>query len=119
LTGTIADYGTSVKTTAAGKPDAKGGYSEARLQSGTILLDRRPLQAAIAVGTDHAHVDLASCSLHGSATATMPIVSGTGAYAGISGSVRFTFAEIGTKFTSGSHKGQCNKAAARSANGPR
>jgi hypothetical protein len=44
------------------------------------------------------------------ASASMPLGSGTGAYAGIGGSlnVHVTFAFVGRRFKSGTHKGQCN-----------
>ena len=110
LTGAIGDYGKATKTNAAGQPDPTGAYSRANLHYGTILLNTAPLRHAIQVGIQHAQPDLASCSLQGSARATVPIISGTGNYAGISGNVRaqFTFAEVAGRFTKGAKKGKCN-----------
>jgi hypothetical protein len=53
-----------------------------------------------------------TCSGNLSATASVPIVagSGTGAYAGITGGFVLTFslALVGPKYGSGKHEGQCN-----------
>jgi hypothetical protein len=113
LTGAIGDYGTAIKANPSGQPARKGPDSLAKLHHGTILLDRAPLTRAIQAGTEHARPDLASCSLHGSTNATLPILSGTGRYAGISGSLRvkFTFAEVAARYTKGTKNGKCNLAA--------
>jgi hypothetical protein len=110
ITGAIGDYGKSVKVNATGKPDPNGTYSLARLQHGAIVLNTSKLKKQIQVASERARPDLASCSLQGSTTATVPIISGTGLYAGISGSVRlkFTFAELAGRYTTGPHKGKCN-----------
>lgn len=110
VTGAIGDYGKSVKVNATGKPDPKGTYSRARLHRGTIVLNTTRLKKQIQRGSERARPDLASCSLQGSTAATIPIISGTGLYAGISGSVRlkFTFAELAGRYTTGPKKGKCN-----------
>jgi hypothetical protein len=97
LTGAIGDYGTAIKANPSGQPARKGPDSLAKLHH----------------GTEHARPDLASCSLHGSTNATLPILSGTGRYAGISGSLRvkFTFAEVAARYTKGTKNGKCNLAA--------
>jgi hypothetical protein len=110
ITGAIGDHGRSVKTNAAGQPDRKGHYVMAELHYGTLLIDTRPLNNALNRGFERARVDKASCSLHGSASATIRIVSGTGAYSGITGNlrVRFTFAELAGRYTSGAKRGSCD-----------
>jgi hypothetical protein len=113
ITGAIGDYGKTFKADANGSPDPHGSYSVAELHRGTILLNTGTLMKSIAVGTERAHVDLATCSLAGTVTAGVPIVSGTGLYSGISGGLRasFTLGEVGTTYARGPKKGQCNQSA--------
>jgi hypothetical protein len=113
ITGAIGDHGKSIKVNASGQPDPEGTYSLARLQYGSILFNTGPLKKAIQVGTQNASPNLATCSLQGSTTATVPIDSGTGQYSGISGSlkVRFTFAEVAGRYTRGPKEGKCKLAA--------
>lgn len=112
VTGAIGDYGKGEKVNASGHPDPGGAYSLAELHYGTLLLNTKALGKAIASGSKRAHPDIASCSLHGSTSATMPILRGTGQYKGASGSVRavFTFAEVAARYQSGPKKGKCNLA---------
>ena len=89
LTGAVGDYGKSNKANSAGKPDKNGKYNQLVLKKGTILVDRRQLVAAqnSAQPTDF---NSATCSASLAVTAPVPIVSGTKAYAGITGSVTVT-----------------------------
>jgi hypothetical protein len=109
ITGAIGDYGKTVKSNSAGKPDKKGSYEELVLQKGTILVNGTQLNAVLnsANPTDYSTV---SCSGSIVASAPVPIVSGTKAYVGITGSVTLTatYAFVGPFYTSGSKKGQCN-----------
>ena len=91
-------------------PTRRALYSLSKLHYGSILLNTTPLRRAINLGIQRARPDLASCSLQGSTSASVPIVRGTGRYAGISGSIRakFTFAEVAGRHTSGAKKGTCN-----------
>jgi hypothetical protein len=113
ITGAIGDHGTSVRVNPSGQPAPKGTYSLAKLQYGSILLNTGLLRHKIQVGTQQATPVLASCSLQGSTTAAVPIISGTRQYSGITGTlhVRFTFAEVAGRYASGPKKGQCNLAA--------
>jgi hypothetical protein len=112
VTGAIGDYGISNKVNAAGQPDLKGTYSDARLHHGSILLNTTALKQKIQIAQNHSHPNLATCTMQGSVTGNVPIVSGTGRYAGISGNIHttFTFAELGTDHTSGPNKGKCDEA---------
>jgi len=109
ITGAIGDYGKTVDTNSAGKPQKNGGYELLVLKKGTILLDVTQLNAALnnANPTDYSAV---SCSGSFVTSAPAPIVSGTKTYAGIAGSITLTvsFAFVGPFYTSGSKKGQCN-----------
>jgi hypothetical protein len=115
ITGAIGDYGKTVKIDKAGRPDANGAYSKLELHKGTIVLDGTTLDKQIQAGSAHAHLNPVSCSLEGSLTAPAPIISGTGAYAGATGTIKvtFTLAELAPTYTSGAKQGQCN-----TSNGP-
>jgi hypothetical protein len=105
ITGAIGDYGKAEKANAAGKADDQGMYTRLVLKKGAVLIDGSQLRAAVqsAQSTDF---DAVTCSGSEAVTAPVPIVSGTKAYAGISGSVTATatFAFI-APLTSG---GRCN-----------
>ena len=89
ITGAIGYYGKAVKANSAGKADNRGSYTSLVLKKGTILIDGSQLRAAVqsAQSTDF---DAVTCSGSETVTAPVPIVSGTKAYAGISGSVTAT-----------------------------
>lgn len=102
LTGAVGDNGKGVKTNSAGKPDTKGTFNQLVLKKGSILVDLTQLHAATnsAQPTDF---NTSTCSGSLVVTAPVPIVSGTKAYAGITGSltVTETFAFIGPLTKSG------------------
>lgn len=103
FTGSVGDYGSSHSVTTGGKKIAT-----ATLTKGTIKLDL----TAVTKQTSHVTpaVDAATCSASVTVSAATPILGGTGHYAGIHGTVRITesFGFIGSTYTSGSKKGQCN-----------
>ena len=103
VAGAVGDYGPTTKADRNGQVDPHGKYSLLELKNGTILLDGSALAAKIQAGSATAQVDPVSCSLHGSVSAVSPIVTGTGAYAGITGSmdVTFTIAELAARTPSG------------------
>ena len=109
LTGVIGDYGKTINANASGKPQKKGGYVDLLLKKGTILINIQAFNKATnnAQPTDF---NTTSCSASIVASGPAPIVSGTKAYTGITGSVTLTatFAFVGPFYTSGSKKGQCN-----------
>ena len=90
-------------------PTARGSYEQLVLKKGTILVNSTQFNAATnsASPTDFS---AATCSGTVSASAPVPVVSGTKAYAGITGSVALTafFGFVGPFYSSGSKKGQCN-----------
>lgn len=89
LTGAIADSGKSVNVNSASKPDKKGGYKLLELKKGDILLNGTQISGALnsAAPTDF---NSTTCSGSFTATAPVPIVSGTKAYAGITGTTNIT-----------------------------
>jgi hypothetical protein len=103
ITGAIGDYGATHKASSGGKT-----LATATLKKGTITFDL----TAITTKVNHATLtfDKATCSASFTESAPVPVVSGTGLYAGIHGTVRLTesFGFIGSTYKSGSKKGQCN-----------
>ncbi len=88
FTGAIGDYGNALKVNAAGKATKKGAYRLLDLKKGTMLVDIAKFQQAEKKASPA--VDLATCSYFGSVSAPVTIVSGTGTYHGITGSVTLT-----------------------------
>jgi hypothetical protein len=103
FTGAIGDYGRSHSVTTNGKKIAI-----ATLTKGTIKIDI----TAVSKKANNAPptVDAGTCSASATVSAAAPIVSGTGLYAGIHGTVKITesFGFIGSTYKSGPKKGQCN-----------
>jgi hypothetical protein len=109
ITGAIGDYGKSVSSNAAGKPSKKGNYELLSLKKGTILVNSTQFNEAT---NSASPTDFSAASCSGTVVASAPaaVVSGTKAYAGITGSVSLTatFAFVGPFYSSGSKKGECN-----------
>lgn len=85
VAGAIGDYGTAERVNASGKPSAKGTYRKVLLKKGTILLDLAKFSALN--NSVNPAVNPSNCSGYFTVSAPVPIVSGTGAYAGISGTL--------------------------------
>jgi hypothetical protein len=104
ITGAIGDYGSSSPTTTSGGRK----FGTATLKKGTIKIDLTAITAK--VNKANPTVNAATCSVAINETAPAPVVSGTGLYAGIHGTIQITesFGFISTTFKSGSKKGQCN-----------
>ena len=92
MTGTIADYGKDVATNAQGKPTAQGGYRKLELKKGTILVDVAALTKAVGQAFSDASFDTTTCSVSVTIATpvTITIVSGTKAYAGVTGTLAMT-----------------------------
>jgi hypothetical protein len=104
FTGAVGDYGSSSPTESSGGKK----FGIATLTKGTIKIDL----TAIAAKVDGANpsVDEATCSASITETAPAPVLSGTGLYAGIHGTLQITesFGFIGSTYKTGAKKGQCN-----------
>jgi hypothetical protein len=104
FTGAVGDFGATHKAVTTGGKS----ISTAMLKKGTIKVDI----TAISKKTNSANptIDAATCSGSITETAASPVVSGTGLYAGIHGTVKVTesFGFIGSTYKSGPKKGQCN-----------
>lgn len=108
VAGAIGDDGTATSVDANGKPDPNGNFEALKLQNGSLLVDATSFNAA----GNSARPVVASaktCSFAVSWSGTASIVSGTGPYNGVTGTLKLhgTFAAISARFKSGSHKGQC------------
>ena len=90
MTGTIGDYGKTIEVNAKGKPTAHGTYIDVELQKGSILVDVAAFDKAITAAFPHATFDKATCSASVAVHGPITIVSGTKAYAGITGSFAMT-----------------------------
>ena len=90
LTGAIGDHGKSASVTKTGKPSANGSYVKLTLTQGDILLNQSKLNAKANHAFNHLVLNPSTCSTFVSASAALPIVSGTGLYATISGSAHVT-----------------------------
>jgi hypothetical protein len=110
ITGAIGDYGTSLDIDKDGKPDPSGHYSKVTLTRGTFEVNSTALGAALNKASPVVN-DQATCSAEISATGPVTVFDGTGLYKGISGTVNATetFGFIGSRYTSGTKKGQCNE----------
>jgi len=111
ITGAIGDHGTTRSVNQAGKPASNGNYVKLSLTQGTILLNKTKLNAVVNRAFGAAKVNSATCSLSVVGSATLPLVSGTGHYAGIAGTVRITISAgfVLPRYTSGARAGRCNE----------
>lgn len=107
FTGAIGDYGKAVRQTANGAPSKNGTYIKFNLKQGTFIGNGTTLFKKLNTA---AGFNNATCSGAFTASAPVPLGSGTGAYARIGGSlnVHVTFAFVGPRFKTGPHKGKCN-----------
>jgi hypothetical protein len=91
ITGAVAASGVSVPANSSGKPEKKGTYKLLEFKKGSILVNTSQLNKAVQAANPTAtSFNTATCSGYVPATAAVPIVSGTKAYAGITGSVTIT-----------------------------
>jgi len=108
FTGAIGDYGTSVGATANGKPTKKRnpGYRLFILKKGTIFFNTQKIDAAENNNSaPPTTVNATTCSATYVVTEPATAVSGTKAYAGITGTIDVT---ISYAFTLPLDKGKCN-----------
>jgi hypothetical protein len=113
LTGAIGDSGSADSIDANGTPDPANNTEELlALVQGSFRVSVVGLDKKIGSAFNNFQVNHRTCSGSLSATASVPIVagSGTGAYAGITGGFVLTLslALVGPKYGSGKHEGQCN-----------
>lgn len=104
FTGAIGDYGTTQRENANGSPNANGNYVKFTLKHGTFVANATGFFTAL--NKAKFSFDKATCSVAGGATGSATLSSGTGQYAGISGTLKVsgTFAEVGPRLKNG----KCN-----------
>jgi hypothetical protein len=104
ITGAVGDYGSSSPTKSSGSKK----IGTATLQKGTIKIDLTAISAK--VNKANPTLDAATCSASLTETAAAPVLSGTGLYAGIHGTLQITesFGFVGSTYKSGPKKGKCN-----------
>jgi hypothetical protein len=107
ITGVIGDLGKQFPANKYGKPDSNADYEEVVLRRGTLLLDERDLT------NRHWTYDtnVADCSSTVISQHPVPVLDGTGKYAGISGTLSgvATEAMLAPRYKSGKFKGQCSQ----------
>lgn len=113
LTGAIGDNGSADSIDANGTPDAATNTEVLlALVQGSFRVSVVRLDKKITAAFSSFRPNLSTCSGNLSATASVPIVpgSGAGACSGITGGFVLTFslAFVGPKYGSGKHEGQCN-----------
>jgi hypothetical protein len=101
VTGAIGDYGTSVMQNANGKVNPNGGFVKVTLQHGGFIVNATALNKKLNSGKPT--VNQSNCSIVFSGSGSTTIGDGTGAYAGITGTLKitYTFAGIAPKTAKG------------------
>jgi hypothetical protein len=106
VTGAVGDSGQSASVNASGTPNQNGTFKLLTLKKGTILLNGTQLNAATNdPNTPPTSMNSTNCSATFVVTEPVPVVSGTKAYAGISGSVNIT---VSFAFIEPMKNGKCN-----------
>ena len=111
FTGAIGDYGTTTgHSDKDGKPDKQGAYGNILLKKGTIRVDLAAFGAKAQSAGSQTPLNSAGCSQTISFSAPVTLVSGTGLYQGISGTINLTetVALVYPRYSSGKNKGMCN-----------
>jgi hypothetical protein len=108
LTGVIGDHGTATSMDKNGTVDKNGKYVKVALSRGGFEVDAAALNQKLAKLAPK--VDSASCTLWASGSGNVTLGDGTGAYAGISGTVKLStnFAAVFPRYTSGAKRGRCD-----------
>jgi hypothetical protein len=88
VTGAIGDYGKATSEDKNGKPDANGSYVAIKLQKGSFEVNAVALGAKF--NSTPPTMNTATCSFSFQATAPATVYNGTGAYAGIKGTIQVT-----------------------------
>jgi hypothetical protein len=88
ITGAIGDYGTTLSVNAKGKPDPNGTFEKVKLKRGGFVVDATALNKKLS----HAKptFNKSNCSVVFSGSGPVTLGGGTGAYTGISGTIRIT-----------------------------
>jgi hypothetical protein len=98
VTGAIGDYGTTVSQDANGKVDPNGTFEKVTLKHGSFIINDTALTKKLD-SEKPTSVNISNCSIVFVGSGPTTIGNGTGAYAGITGTLRltYTFAGIAPK----------------------
>ena len=109
VTGVIGDYGTATSINKDGTVDDNGNYVKIALKQGGFKVNSVILNK-ITDAAPPLMSNATTCSVVFGGIGPVTLFDGTGAYAGITGTLHMTerFAGIGARYTSGAKKGQCN-----------
>jgi hypothetical protein len=88
VTGAIGDCGTTLSVDKNGKADPNGAFEKVSLKQGGFWVDATGLNKKL--NSAQPQINTANCSVVGGATAPVKLFNGTGAYAGIGGTVKIT-----------------------------
>ena len=101
ITGAIGDFGTAISQNAKGKVSPNGSYEKVKLTHGGFIINATQLNNKINHATPV--FNKANCSVTVRATGPAFVGDGTGAYKGISGTIRIsvTFAGVAKKTAKG------------------
>lgn len=110
IAGAIGDYGTATTIDKNGKVDQNGNYVKIVLKHGAFEVNSTALNKA-ANSAPPTSNNTSNCSYSFTFTGPVTLFDGTGAYAGISGTLKITetYVAVLPTYTSGQHKGQCNE----------
>jgi hypothetical protein len=109
IAGAIGDYGKVLTVGANGKANPNGHFVDVTLRKGTFKVNKTALDKA-SNSAPPSVMSAATCSFGGSATGSITLSGGTGAYTGITGTIKMTLTFGGDLpfYTSGKNKGKCN-----------
>lgn len=98
VTGSIGDYGTTVSQDADGKVDPTGTFEKVTLKHGSFIINDTALTKKLD-NEPPTVVNISNCSIVFVGSGPTTISNGSGAYAGITGTLRltYTFAGIAPK----------------------
>lgn len=108
ITGAIGDYGKATSITKSGKVDQNGDYVKVALRKGGFEVNAVAFDTL--AGRRPPKLNKSTCSAWSTVRGTITVFNGTGAYAGINGTltIQTSYAIIGPRHKSGPSKGLCN-----------
>src|SRR5580765_6890327 len=106
VTGVVTDYGKATSVTKAGKPDENGNFEKIVLKKGGFWVDATQLNKLL--NNVRPTIDKANCFFAFKGSGPTKVFKGSGAYAGITGTVNvnLNFVGIGSRLPNG----KCNMA---------
>jgi hypothetical protein len=108
VAGAIGGHGTFLSIDRDGRPDINGDYAKVILSGGSFRIDGRQLTRSV---KPMAPSNNRTCSVVLAGSGPVPVYDGTGAYAGIHGTLHGTarFGAVVSRYRSGPRAGRCNQ----------